>query len=213
LGSKLFTDLVHYVKSGDFVEALLDEAQDPQELAFALGALAHHRADVNGHAIAVNRVVPMTYPKLRKKYGDVVTYEEKPSAHLRVEFAFDVLHVAKGDFLPKDYHDMIGFEVAKPVLERAFRKTYGIDLEEIVPDLDVAIGTFRRAASRVIPKVTEVAWEAKKKDLLQAAPETRREDYVFALAKADYEKEWGKDYREPGAFAKIVSFFVRIVPK
>jgi hypothetical protein len=213
LGSKLFTDLVHYVRSGDFVEALIEEARDPKELAFALGALAHHCADRNGHPIAINRVVPMTYPKLRKKYGDEVTYEQKPSAHLKVEFGFDVLHVAKGDFLPKDYHDMIGFEVAKEILERAFVRTYGIELEEIVPDLDVAIGTYRRAASRVIPKMTEAAWEAKKDEILKTAPETRREDYVFALAKADYEKEWGKGYREPGAFAKMMSFFVRILPK
>jgi hypothetical protein len=72
-GSKYFSDLVHYVRSGDFVEALVRGAQDLDELAFALGALAHYAADNNGHPIAVNCAVAMEYPKLRAQYGDEVT--------------------------------------------------------------------------------------------------------------------------------------------
>ncbi|HTK94099.1 MAG TPA: zinc dependent phospholipase C family protein, partial [Terriglobales bacterium] len=37
-GSKFFSDLVHYVRSGDFVMALLHDAQNLNEYAFALGA-------------------------------------------------------------------------------------------------------------------------------------------------------------------------------
>src|ERR1700743_121964 len=40
-GSKFFSDLTHYVRSGDFVLALLRDAQDLNEYAFALGAAAH----------------------------------------------------------------------------------------------------------------------------------------------------------------------------
>src|SRR5271170_1396789 len=75
-GSHLFSDLVHYVRTGDFVEALLRESHDLNEYAFALGALAHYVADNNGHRMAVNLSVPMLYPKLREKYGDVVMYDE-----------------------------------------------------------------------------------------------------------------------------------------
>ena len=75
-GSKFFSDLVHYVRSGDFVVNLIGEAQNLNEYAFALGALAHYAADTQGHAIAVNRSVPIEYPKLARKYGKVVTYED-----------------------------------------------------------------------------------------------------------------------------------------
>src|SRR5712691_3553246 len=89
-GNKYFSDVVHYVRSGDFVEALLNDAQDVDELAFALGALAHYAADNTGHPIAVNRAVAIEYPKLRAEYGNEVTYAENTSAHLKIEFGFDV---------------------------------------------------------------------------------------------------------------------------
>ena len=36
-GNKFFSDLIHYVRSADFVEALLRDSQDVNEYAFALG--------------------------------------------------------------------------------------------------------------------------------------------------------------------------------
>ena len=93
-GSRRFTNIVHYVRSGDFVEALIREAQSPEELAFALGGLAHYACDYFGHPLAVNRVVPLMYPKLRAEFGDRVLYAHSPARHLMVEFAFDVLQVA-----------------------------------------------------------------------------------------------------------------------
>src|SRR5206468_2267142 len=87
-GSRFFSDLVHYVRSGDFILSLLRESQNREEYAFALGALAHYAADTQGHSVAVNRSVAIEYPKLRRKYGESVTYYQKPSAHIRVEFAF-----------------------------------------------------------------------------------------------------------------------------
>ena len=113
-GKKFFSDLVHYVRSGDFVEALIRESQDIDEYAFALGALAHYAADNNGHPIAVNLAVAIMYPKLRAKYGNDITYAENPAAHLKTEFGFDVVQVANGHYAPEAYHDFIGFEVAKP---------------------------------------------------------------------------------------------------
>src|SRR5580692_12093519 len=82
-GSRFFSDLVHYVRSGDFVVALLRDSQDVNEYAFALGALGHYAADNLGHPLGVNRSVPMLYPKLERKFGHDITYEDNPAAHLR----------------------------------------------------------------------------------------------------------------------------------
>src|ERR1700687_1394546 len=54
-GRKFFGDLVHYVRSGDFVEALLRDSNNLSEYAFALGAVAHYIADNEGHRSAKNR--------------------------------------------------------------------------------------------------------------------------------------------------------------
>ena len=64
-GSALFSDLTHYVRSGDFVLNMIRESQDLDEYAFALGALSHFAADSNGHRMATNVSVPLLYPKLR----------------------------------------------------------------------------------------------------------------------------------------------------
>src|ERR1700676_502518 len=97
-GSKFFSDLTHYVRSGDFILALLRDAKDLDGYAFALGALSHYAADNDGHLIGVNQAVPILYPKLKKKYGDSVTYEKDPLAHVKTEFGFDVLEVAQGRY-------------------------------------------------------------------------------------------------------------------
>src|SRR5579863_4051773 len=197
-GSKLFSDLTHYLRSGDFVLALLREVQDENEFAFALGALAHYAADNNGHPIAVNRVVPMLYPKLQHRFGNTVTYEDDPAAHLKTEFGFDVLEVAHGNYAPQAYHDFIGFKVAKPLLERAFEDTYAIPMKNVFKDLDLALGTYRRTISNLIPTMTKVAWDAKKDEIGKTAPGITRRRFVYNLRRASYEKEWGQSYEKPG---------------
>ena len=212
-GSKLFTDLVHYVRSGDFIEALLAEAQDLNEYAFALGALGHYAADNNGHSIAVNRAVPILYPKLRARHGDKITYVEDPTAHLKVEFGFDVIQVAKGRYAPESYRDFIGFKVSEQVLKRAFKRTYGIELSDLFTNLDLAIGAYRRSVSTVIPTMTKVAWESKKDEIAKTSPGITRDKFIYNLSRAEYEKEWGKDYDKPGALSKSLAWLLRIVPK
>ena len=212
-GSKFFSDLVHYVRSGDFVENLIREAQDLDEYAFALGALAHYVADTEGHSIAVNRSVPIEYPKLRAEYGPIVTYEDDPSAHIRVEFGFDVLQVARGNYAPQAYHDFIGFKVAKPVLERAFRDTYSLGLKDVFTSVDLALGTYRHTVGSIIPEMTRVAWDLKKKDLVKARPGLTRRKFVYNLSRASYRKEWDKTYRQPGIGARLLAFLIRILPK
>ena len=213
LGSKLFTDLVHYVRSGDFIEALIAESQDLNEYAFALGALAHYGADSNGHSIAVNRAVPLLYPKLRVRFGDKVTYVEDPTAHIKTEFGFDVIQVAKGRYAPESYRDFIGFKVSKPVLERAFKRTYAIEITDLFANFDLAVGTYRRSVSAVIPRMTKVAWESKKDEIAKTSPGITSDKFIYNISRAEYEKEWGHEYNKPGALDKTLALFLRIVPK
>src|SRR6202020_2900364 len=126
-GSKYFSDLVHYVRTGDFVEALLRDSTNLNEYAFALGALAHYPADNEGHPTN-NRVVAIEFPKLRAKYGDQVTYADNPKDHIRTEFGFDMVQVAKNRYTSDRYHDFIGFQVSTELLERAFLETYDLKL-------------------------------------------------------------------------------------
>jgi hypothetical protein len=212
-GSKLFSDLTHYVRSGDFVIALIRDSKDINEYAFALGALAHYAADNDGHRIATNRVVPMLYPKLREKYGDVVVYDENPAAHLKVEFGFDVLQVAKGHYAPDDYRDHIGFEVAKDVLARAFEETYSLKLDSIFTNYDWALGTYRYAVGGVIPKMTKVAWQTRKDEIMASDPSMTRQRFLYHLSRASYRKNWGKQYQQPTFGERLLTFLIRILPK
>ena len=196
-GSRFFTDLVHYVRSGDFVEAMLRDANDINEYAFALGALAHYSADNTGHPVAINRAVPVLYPKLGRKFGSEVTFADDPASHLKTEFGFDVLQIATGRYLSDAYHDFIGFEVSKPALDRAFQDTYGLELKDVFTTLDLAIGSYRRSVSSVIPAMTKVAWQIKKDEIEKTNPGITREKFLYTLSRSAYEKEWGRDYRRP----------------
>src|SRR5438270_2019361 len=211
-GNKTFSDLVHYVRSGDFVKALLAEATDINEYAFALGALTHYAADNMGHPI-VNAAVAQEFPKLRAKYGPSVTYAEDKRAHIRTEFGFDVVQVAKQRYTSDAYHDFIGFEVAKPVLQRAFFKTYGIKLDDIFSDLDLSIGSFRWSVSRAIPEMTKVALLTKKDEMVKENPSFAKNKFLYNLKRSAYEKEWGKKYQKPGLGVKILAAIFKVIPK
>jgi hypothetical protein len=212
-GSRFFSNLVHYVRSGDFVEALLRDSRDVNEYAFALGALAHYTSDNLGHSIAVNRAVPLIYPKLGAKYGPDVLYAASPSRHIMVEFAFDVLEVARGAFKSDVYQDLIGFEVALPLLERAFRDTYGLELRDVFGDTELAIGTYRHAVSKTIPDITRLAWREKRDEILAAMPDATERDVIYAMTRREYEDAFGTKYRKPGFFARLVVAIFKIVPK
>jgi hypothetical protein len=212
-GNAFFSDLTHYVRSGDFVLALIEESRDLNEYAFALGALAHYAADNSGHPIATNRAVAMTYPELAKKYGPVVTYEDKPSAHMKVEFGFDVDQVAKGHYAPKAYHDFIGFEVSKALLERAFARTYSLDMSSVFFRVDLAIGSYRHAVSTVIPRTTKVAWHLKRREIQHSDPSETKTKFVYNISNSGYRKEWGDVYEKPDFFARFKAFTLYLVPR
>jgi hypothetical protein len=212
-GSMFFSDLAHYVRSGDFVHIMLQDSKDVNEYAFALGAMAHYAADNDGHRLGVNRAVPVLYPKLKKKHGDFVTYEDDPLAHVKTEFGFDVLEVAKERYAPQSYHDFIGFQVAVPLLEQAFRETYGLELREVLDDEGKVMGSYRRDVSKLIPRATRIAWTLKKKEIKSDVPGITKSRFLYNLSRSSYEHEWGKDYQRPSYWDRFLAFLYKIIPK
>ena len=211
-GSKEFSNLVHYVRSGDFVRELLLESQDANEYAFALGALSHYAADIAGHP-AVNQSVAIEYPKLRAKYGKSVRYAQDKTAHLKTEFGFDTVQVAKNRYASQQYHDFIGFQVSKPLLERVFPVVYGLELKNVLTHEDLAVGSYRFAVSRLIPHMTQVALQTHKKDLMRETPDFAKKKFLYRLSRSDYEKQWGKDYAKPGSGTRVMSTLFRYMPR
>jgi hypothetical protein len=211
-GSREFSNLVHYVRSGDFVRELLSESQDVNEYAFALGALAHYASDIAGHP-AVNQAVAIEYPKLRAKFGKSVKYAQNKTAHLKTEFGFDMVQVAKNRYASQQYHDFIGFRVSKPLLVRAFPVVYGMELKEALSHEDLAIGSYRYTISRLIPEMTQVALQTHKKDLMREHPDFAKRKFLYRLSRSEYERDWGKDYTKPGSGTRVLSTLLRYMPK
>jgi len=212
-GSPFFSNLTHYIRSGDFILALLRNAKDLNEYAFAVGALAHYAADNNGHRLGTNRAVPILYPSLRKKYGDSVSYEDAKLAHVKTEFGFDVLEIARERYAPDSYHDFIGFEVSRPVLDQAFRETYGLELKDVLLNEDKALSSYRHDVSKLIPKATRIAWHLKKDEIRDDIPDATKRRFLFNLSRANYEREWGKDYRKPSPSERFLAFLYQLLPK
>jgi Zinc dependent phospholipase C len=212
-GSHFFSDLTHYVRSGDFVQALLRDAKDINDYGFALGALAHYAADNEGHRIGVNRAVPILYPRLKKKFGDSVSYEQNPLAHVKTEFGFDVLEVARERYAPESYHDFIGFEVSQELLDQAFRETYGLELKDVLVDENRALSSYRHDVSKLIPKATRIAWSLKKDEIKNDIPDMTEKRFLYNLSRSNYEREWGKDYHKPSFGDKFLAFLYKLVPK
>ena len=211
-GNKLFSELTHYVRSGDFIANLIRESADVDQYAFALGALIHYASDNRGHP-SVNHAVALSFRKLRRKYGERVTYEQDPKAHIQTEFGFDITQVAKHRYTSDRYHDFIGFEVSRPVLERSFLKTYGLPMQEVMGLETLAIGTFRHSVSQIIPEMTRAALTAYHPELVSEIPNFSERHFLYNLSRVQYQTEWGKEYREPGLIARLLGLLVRRVPK
>jgi hypothetical protein len=212
-GSRFFSNLLHYVRTGDFVEAMIREAQDLPEYAFALGALAHYAADNVGHPEAVNRSVALMYPKLRARYGDSVTYADAPATHVLVEFSFDVVQVATARYKSEAFQSFIGFEVAKPVLARAFHASYGLEMKDVFLDEDRSIGSYRYAISQMLPQITRIAWRDKRDEIAKALPGVARQQFLYRLSRQEFERAYGTKYQKPGVLARLLAFLYKLLPK
>jgi hypothetical protein len=213
-GSKFFTNLVHYARSGDLVNALLRDADNINQYAFALGFLSHYEADTYGHPMATNKSVPIVYPKLGRKFGKTMTYEQDKIAHMRMEFGFDVLEVAKGNYASPAYQQFIGFKVDTAVLSKAFFETYGLNLNEVFNNhLTRAVETFRWIIANIFPTITKAAWSQKKKTIEKRNNNATSKHFYYKMRQKQYDKQYGKGYERPGFSAKLLSLLIRILPK
>lgn len=212
-GNTFFTDLTHYVRSGDFVESLLRHADTIEELGFALGAMAHFNADIYGHPIGTNRAVPLVYPKVRQEHGHTVTYADDAISHIKTEFGFDVLQVARGNYAPEAYQEFIGFEVAKELLEEAFLETYGLELGEVFTSLPLAIGSYRYTIRGIFPELTKAAWQAKKSEIQEAQPGISRRKFMYRMSRASFHEQWGREYERPHFLARAAAWVIKVLPK
>jgi Zinc dependent phospholipase C len=194
-GNHFFSELTHYVRTGNFIQALLADSQNLNEYAFALGALSHYVADNMGHPLAVNLAVPAMYPKLRQKYGKVVTYEDDPRAHVMTEFSFDVVQITGAGYLPRTYHNFIGFKVPKALLDRAFYETYGLQLSKLFLCERLSVKLYEMSASEIIPALGQALWTHQRKGLMRLNPEIVRPKFPHRLSPENYEAPRG---RRPG---------------
>jgi hypothetical protein len=213
-GDRSFSNLTHYVRSGDFVVALFRNAENVNELAFAVGALSHYIGDVEGHSLATNLAVPVEFPKLRAKYGPVVSYEEGERQHVQTEFAFDVNELAHHRMAPFRYQKHIGLEVPVKQLALAYYQTYGLT-EDFSGKRGrrFNVSAYHSAARAFIPRVARALTILHRKveppDPTNAEiVELRREVAAVAV-----ENQWDKYRHKAGIGIYSLAALIFILPK
>jgi len=130
-----------------------------------------------------------------------------------VEFSFDIVQAAAGAYLPESYHQFIGFKVATPLLERAFRAVYSLEMRDVFAHQDLAISTYRKSVSEIIPEITRIAWRDKREEIERLTPGVQQNAFVYRYTRQQFESEFGTQYERPGWFARLVAFLYRLVPK
>lgn len=213
-GHALFSDLTHYVRSGDFITNLIRESRNINELAFAIGALSHYVGDTIGHRYAVNISVPEEFPKLAEKYGPVVTYEENPHDHVRVEFAFDVDQLGHARFAPSGYLERVGFRVPVRVLNRAFYDTYGVTLHSVIGNEFPAFRSYTWSVRRLLPRVGYAEVLLNRKHFPPDQDNAQFHEYEEKLKETSQAHHW-EDYRKhkPSFVTRLFAVIIFVLPK
>jgi len=228
-GNHYFSNLTHYARAGAFVQALFLESRTVDEYAFAIGALSHYVADVDGHPLAVNLSVPDMYPRLRRKFGNRVTYEDNPTAHIMTEFSFDVVQITGAGYLPRTYHNFIGFQVPRDLLERAFQDTYGLPMKRLFFSEGLSLKVYKLSASEIVPKLGVDIWKHRSATLSRLNPSVVTPRFNYRLAPGNYQrpsgagrrrfKPWSWQWRQTAQRAnvdlasRILVTMIEILPK
>ncbi len=213
-GDSFFSDLTHYVRSGDFVLALLRNAHNANELAFAAGALSHYVGDSIGHSEATNRAVALQFPKLAARYGASVNYAEGKHQHVRVEFAFDVDQIAKHRMAPLEYLRHIGLRVPTHQLALAFYETYGLtDNFGAGARNKFDLGEYQFATRKFIPRVA-YAVTLMHRGHEVAEPDTAEAKEIEKEAtEAAAMYDWATYRKKAGFETHLLAFVFRLLPK
>jgi len=213
-GHPLFSDLTHYVRSGDFVASLIRNSRNVNELAFALGALSHYVGDNIGHHDAVNPSTAIVFPNLQEKYGPVVTYDDSPHGHIRTEFVFDINQLSKRRLAPSKYLSHVGLEASPRLLEVAFFETYGLHLRSAHIDRKAAVDTYRRAVRSLIPSVARSEVYLHRKNFPDDVSGPEFDIYAKRVKEASENNGW-EQYRKAKFSMKtrLLAFVIVITPK
>lgn len=212
-GKQFFSDLTHYVRTGDFIMNLLRDARDVDEYAFALGALSHYIGDNIGHHDAVNHATALSFPKLAAKYGPSITYDENRHAHVRTEFAFDIGQLSKHRLAPAAYLEFIGLRVSQPLLQQAFFETYGLSLRSVLGPEFPAIRSYRTAVRSFLPIFAHGEVVIHRDEFLPDIPDRDFQIYIERLNQTDFARLWNPYRRKPTVWTHLLALFIRIVPK
>jgi hypothetical protein len=212
-GKPFFSNLTHYVRSGDFIAYLFRDARNINEYAFAIGALSHYVGDSVGHSIAVNPSTAIEFPKLKSKYGPSVTYDESPHGHIRTEFAFDIDQLANREFAPQAYLRAIGFKVPRSALERAFINTYGIGSHEIIGRAHSALHSYRTSVRTFISAFAEAELVLHRHQFPRQPNDENYRLFSQQVARTSYNRHWARTFKGPGVTAHLLAVVVFILPK
>lgn len=212
-GHEFFSNLTHYVRSGEFVENLLLDAQTVDEYAFALGALAHAVGDDNGHRFATNISTPLEFPKLEKKYGPRVTYDQAPYAHIRTEFAFDVEQARLDRMAPRGYIEHVHLYVPQRLLKQAFAQTYGLSLRSVLGPTPTAIKSYRSSLTGILPDVAHAETLLHKTSFPPEENSPAFAAYQAQQAAVERENNWAAMRRKPGFKAHFLAALIWMTPR
>ncbi len=212
-GHAFFSDLTHYVRTGDFIDELFRNAHTINEYALALGALSHYLDDNIGHQNAINLATPVEFPGLEKKYGPVVTYDENPHAHVRTEFAFDIDQLSQQRFAPAGYLEKVGLQVPRKLLERAFFETYGLTLRSQLGHERPAIRSYRSSVRHFIPRIAYAEALIHRHNFPADSTGPEFQKYQARIARANTVSDWAKYRHKPGLSTHLLDYAIRIFPK
>lgn len=212
-GKPNFSDLTHYVRSGDFVKNLIRDSRNANELAFAVGAMAHYVGDVEGHSQAVNPSVAAEFPKLAEKYGSSVAYDKDPHAHVRTEFAFDVNQITKRRFPPRAYLSHVGIRVPNDLLRKAFFETYGLDEQRVLGSRRPTLRGYKFAVRRFLPRIAYAETVLHRKSMPPDVPGPALDEINANLAKTEFVKKWEPYRHKAGIGTYSLAGLVFVLPK
>ena len=212
-GKTFFSELAHYVRSGDFVASMLHNARNVDELAFAVGALSHYVGDSIGHSEAVNSATALMFPDLEAKFGPVVRYEDAPVAHARTEFGFDVTQTAWQRYAPRAYRKSIGFQVARRLLYRTFQEVYGVRAGGILGPARSALPTYHWAVASLLPAFLRAQVVLLGGRLPVERSDDAQRQFLAHISHAEYATKWRNAYSKPGIRSHLFAFVILMVPK
>jgi uncharacterized protein (DUF433 family) len=213
LGKPLFSDLLHYVRTGDFIRALFRDAKSPDDVAFAIGALSHYMGDTIGHNESINLAVGTEFPALAAKYGPKVNYAEGTHQHVRAEFAFDVNEIAKHRLAPERYLNHIGFAIPVPLLTRAFYDTYGLDIANVLGHHRPTLRGYRYSVRTLLPRVAYAETLLYRNRIPPDVPSPALDSLNQQVATLAAQDQWDSYRRHAGIGTYLLAGFIFVLPK